>query len=242
MARLGRFRSASSSVSRSVGGPWAAHSCPTAPIVSAAVIRQTPLRMRRLRARQAGDEHVLERRRHGRTGALASGVDASAALNSASAPSPPSPSVTCTRSPKTCASTTPGKPREGRRPPSAPGAMTSSIRPVMSVRSRAGSSMASTRPSCSSATRVQRSASSRYGVDIRMVMPCARNSDSSFQNSRRETGSTPVVGSSSRISSARGRACRRARASASCRPTAGRPAGRETASAASSPAADRAAR
>ena len=32
-------------------------------------------------------------------------------------------------------------------------------------------------------------------------MPLARNSDSSFQNSRRETGSTPVVGSSSRISS-----------------------------------------
>ena len=31
-------------------------------------------------------------------------------------------------------------------------------------------------------------------------MPCARNSDSSFQNSRREIGSTPVVGSSSRIS------------------------------------------
>ena len=32
-------------------------------------------------------------------------------------------------------------------------------------------------------------------------MPLARNSESSFQNSRRETGSTPVVGSSSRISS-----------------------------------------
>ena len=30
---------------------------------------------------------------------------------------------------------------------------------------------------------------------------CARNSDSSFQNSRRDTGSTPVVGSSSRSSS-----------------------------------------
>ena len=73
-------------------------------------------------------------------------------------------------------------------------------RPI-SARSRAGSSTASTRPSCSSATRVQRSASSRYGVDITMVMPRARNSDSSFQNSRRETGSTPVVGSSSRISS-----------------------------------------
>ena len=47
--------------------------------------------------------------------------------------------------------------------------------------------------------REQRSASSRYGVDIRMVMPWARNCDSSFQNSRRDTGSTPVVGSSSRI-------------------------------------------
>ena len=29
-----------------------------------------------------------------------------------------------------------------------------------------------------------------------MVMPISRNSDSSFQNSRRDTGSTPVVGSS----------------------------------------------
>ena len=38
-------------------------------------------------------------------------------------------------------------------------------------------------------------------MDIRMVMPCERNSDSSFQNSRLETGSTPVVGSSSRINS-----------------------------------------
>ena len=55
------------------------------------------------------------------------------------------------------------------------------------------------RPSCSSATREQRSASSRYGVAIRIVMPCARNSESSFQNSRRDTGSTPVVGSSSRM-------------------------------------------
>ena len=34
-----------------------------------------------------------------------------------------------------------------------------------------------------------------------MVMPRARNSDSSFQNSRRDTGSTPVVGSSSSSSS-----------------------------------------
>ena len=41
--------------------------------------------------------------------------------------------------------------------------------------------------------------SKRYGVLTRMVMPCSRNSDSSFQNSRRDTGSTPVVGSSSRI-------------------------------------------
>ena len=61
----------------------------------------------------------------------------------------------------------------------------------------AGRSMASRCPSCSSATRPQRSASSRYGVAMMIVRPCARNSDSSFQNSRRDTGSTPVVGSSS---------------------------------------------
>ena len=48
---------------------------------------------------------------------------------------------------------------------------------------------------------VQRSASSRYGVDIRIVIPPARKSASSFQNSRRDSGSTPVVGSSRRISS-----------------------------------------
>ena len=62
-----------------------------------------------------------------------------------------------------------------------------------------------------------RSASSRYGVDIRMVMPERRNCDSSFQNSRRDTGSTPVVGSSSRITWARAPACRPAPASVSFR-------------------------
>ena len=45
-----------------------------------------------------------------------------------------------------------------------------------------------------------------------MVMPCDRNSDSSFQNSRRDTGSTPVVGSSSRISAG---SCTSVQASAS---------------------------
>ena len=80
-------------------------------------------------------------------------------------------------------------------------AITSKSVPGSAARSAAGVSSASSRPSCSSATREQRSASSRYGVDMTIVMPCDRNSESSFQNSRRETGSTPVVGSSSRISS-----------------------------------------
>ena len=77
--------------------------------------------------------------------------------------------------------------------------MASTIWPGRLRRSRSGVSSESSRPSCSSATRWQRSASSRYGVLTRIVMPCSRNSASSFQNSRRETGSTPVVGSSSRM-------------------------------------------
>ena len=42
------------------------------------------------------------------------------------------------------------------------------------ARNGPGESSASSRPSCSSATREQRSASSRYGVAMTMVMPCAR--------------------------------------------------------------------
>ena len=45
--------------------------------------------------------------------------------------------------------------------------------------------------------RWQRSASSRYGVATRMVRPSDDRWASTSQNSRRETGSTPVVGSSS---------------------------------------------
>ena len=52
-----------------------------------------------------------------------------------------------------------------------------------------------------SATRVQRSASSRYGVVSRIVRPSRCSRASSRQKSRRETGSTPVVGSSSTSSS-----------------------------------------
>ena len=94
-----------------------------------------------------------------------------------------------------------GHPLQERRPPGAcRRAITSRHRPGSVAAQRVGASSASRRPSCSSATREQRSASSRYGVAITIVMPCARNSASSFQNSRRETGSTPVVGSSSTMS------------------------------------------
>ena len=57
-------------------------------------------------------------------------------------------------------------------------AMTSTIVPgqLRAQRCRACRARASL-PSCSSATRGQRSASSRYGVAITIVMPCARNSD-----------------------------------------------------------------
>ena len=78
-------------------------------------------------------------------------------------------------------------------------AITSNMTPESPSRSACGVSSTSSFPFESSATREQRSASSRYGVAMTMVMPWARNSDSSFQNSRRDTGSTPVVGSSSRM-------------------------------------------
>ena len=57
-------------------------------------------------------------------------------------------------------------------------------------------------PACINATRWQRSASSRYGVATRIVSPSAARCANASQNSRRDTGSTPVVGSSS--SSTRG--------------------------------------
>ncbi len=106
---------------------------------------------------------------------------------------------TCRRSPKTCALAMSGWPVSLSSASRGSETTTSNRVPGRPARSRPGSSSASTWPSCSSAIRAQRSASSRYGVDIRMVMPCARNCDSSFQNSRRDTGSTPVVGSSSTI-------------------------------------------
>ena len=59
-----------------------------------------------------------------------------------------------------------------------------------------GVSTASSRPRWISATRSQRSASSMYGVETTIVRPVALRSPSRSQNSRRETASTPVVGSS----------------------------------------------
>ena len=102
-----------------------------------------------------------------------------------------------------------------------------------------GASTASRRPSCSSATRAQRSASSRYGVAITIVRPLERNSESSFQNSRRETGSTPVVGSSSSRTFGSWTSVQASASFCFIPPEAGRPGGHGTASAASSPAADR---
>ena len=73
------------------------------------------------------------------------------------------------------------------------------------------------------------SASSMYGVDTTIVSPSWCSWCSIFQNSRRDSGSTPVVGSSSSSRSRlREQRRRRARASASCRPTARRRAARGT--------------
>ena len=51
-------------------------------------------------------------------------------------------------------------------------------------------------PLCISPTRLQRSASSRYAVVMKMVMPSFSSWYRMAQKSRRETGSTPLVGSS----------------------------------------------
>ena len=151
---------------------------------------------------EGGDEHVFERRLHrahlgvGQGGRLAGSPRTDRQWRRRRPPG-----ATCSRSPNACALPTPGSARTASNASAAPGATTSTSPPGICARRRPGSSTASTCPSCISATRLQRSASSRYGVDITIVTPRARNSDSSFQNSRRETGSTPVVGSSSTTSS-----------------------------------------
>ena len=83
------------------------------------------------------------------------------------------------------------------------------------------------RPSCISATRWHRSASSRYGVATITLTPSRRKSKTISQKSRRDTGSTPVVGSSSSSSSG---SCTKVVASASffCIPPESRPARRAT--------------
>ena len=65
-----------------------------------------------------------------------------------------------------------------------------------SLRNSSGDAHDTTRPSCRNATRVHNSASSMYGVETNTVMPSLFSRYSICQNSRRETGSTPVVGSS----------------------------------------------
>ena len=94
----------------------------------------------------------------------------------------------------------------------------------------AGSSSASSRPSLTSATRAHRSASSRYGVAITIVRPC----DEELGEQLPELAPRHRIDAGRRLvehehRAARARACTRARASASSRPTADRRAGRGTA-------------
>src|SRR3989304_3276307 len=59
-----------------------------------------------------------------------------------------------------------------------------------------GSSSVGIFPSCIRPIREQRSASSRYDVETKIVIPSFKRSYRIFQKSRLETGSTPFVGSS----------------------------------------------
>ena len=78
--------------------------------------------------------------------------------------------------------------------------------------SAAGSPSTRRRPWWTSPTRWHRSASSMYGVETSTVIPPCTNSWRSAHSSRRETGSTPFVGSSRSSTSG---SCRSAHASAS---------------------------
>ena len=119
-----------------------------------------------------------------------------ASIVRAPAAAAPAARRTCARSPNDCTSRTPGSEARSSIGGRGRSTVTSSSSPASAACRCAGRSSASRRPSCSSATRPHRSASSRYGVAMTIVSPFDRNSDSSFQNSRRDTGSTPVVGSS----------------------------------------------
>src|SRR3990170_6442922 len=99
--------------------------------------------------------------------------------------------------PNTVACRTPGTVRTAARASRLGEAITSMTTPSSRVFIAAGVSTLRMRPWWIRATRVQRSASSMYGVATTTVIPCAFSSARIRQNSRRETGSTPVVGSSS---------------------------------------------
>jgi hypothetical protein len=84
------------------------------------------------------------------------------------------------------------------------GLRTLQTRPASAAVSSSGPPAAITAPSCMRLTRWQRSASSMYAVVISTVTPRLATSVWMIdQKSRREMGSTPVVGSSSRSTSGR---------------------------------------
>ena len=101
------------------------------------------------------------------------------------------------------------------RPSATPGVPSATIRPPSMIPTRSASW----------------SASSRYWVVRKTVVPSSLSAATSSQIALRLTGSRPVVGSSRNSTRARGRAPRRGRAGGACRPSRCRPAGRRPGSA-----------
>ena len=134
----------------------------------------------------------------------------------------PRPNRTCARSPNICTPATPGRRQDVRRPAIVGDHFEQ--RPGQRARSASGRSSASSRPSCSSATR-------RAAFGLVQIRRGHHDGDPLRRGTRRAVSrtraATPDRRRSSarraRSASARGPACRPARASVSCRPTADRP-------------------
>ncbi len=110
---------------------------------------------------------------------------------------------TCSRSPYVCTSSTPGRFSMIRLAARSRSGRSSSNSPCTIPLIRPGVSQIMIRPSNISAAREHRSASSMYGVLMNRVTPSRWSSVRMSQNSRLDTGSTPVVGSSNRRISGR---------------------------------------
>ncbi len=111
-------------------------------------------------------------------------------------PAAASLTITSSRSPKVCTSTIAPPRSSGSAAAGAAPCSSSRLRPSSRF-SSAGLPRLSRRPCCTRAMRWQRSASTRSGVATTIVTPSSARVVSTSQKSRRDTGSTPVVGSSS---------------------------------------------